>query len=480
MLVVAGVAVLIRGAFVFRAPVLLTGDTESYLAPAYELARGMGFDLTLKRTPAYPAFLALVISGWSEDLRSLMLAQHLLGVLTAVLTFVLGRLTFGWLVGLVAGLLTAVNGALLIAEHTVMTEALFVPLVVGSLAALAGALHAHRWWPYLAAGALMGAATLTRPVAQILLPLAPIAILVAERNLRAKIRYSALALGAAVLVLAPWMIRSASEHDSPTVGSLGQTLVGRTARHDRGAFLYYDPAIHDSDPDGARLHARQVLQEAADRGSSGKAIHTRLRRELGLGAAETDRLMRDLALEAIMRQPAYYVQGTIQRFTRLSLGSVERFGAHRSAADVARERWEHDGTRHLLVGSTPAEERAEPIAARLVSIYQPGYAGFLVVVLAIAGLVLGMSLRFLSPSARGAIVATGLSTMALLGASAALVGNVSRYRFPVDPLLAVLAVGGAASIFWLARETARRRSDRGCVQPAEAPGVPSTAPDFTT
>jgi threonine/homoserine/homoserine lactone efflux protein len=68
----------------------------------------------------------------------------------------------------------------------------------------------------------------------------------------------------------------------------------------------------------------------------------------------------------------------------------------------------------------------------------------------------------------------------LLGTSAALVGNVSRYRFPVDPLLAVLAVGGAASLVWLARGTAQRRSDRRDVRPAEAPAVQSTAPDLMT
>jgi 4-amino-4-deoxy-L-arabinose transferase-like glycosyltransferase len=435
------VAALLRGAFLFRAPVFVTGDSEGYLVPAFELARGLGFDLSLKRTPAYPGFVAAVIAVAGEDLRSLAFAQHGLGVITAVLAFVLGRLTFGWAAGLGAGLLTALNGALILSEHTVMTEALFVPVLVGALAALVGALRTRRLWLYVLAGLLLGVATLTRPVAQVLAVLVPLAVFLCEHKLRPTVLYSAVAIGAFGLVLLPWMVRSASEHDSATVGSLGQTLVGRTARHDRGAFTYYDPAIHDADPDPVRLHVRKVLQEAADRGSSGKAIHTRLRRELDLSSAEADRLMRELAIETIARQPGYYLQGTLQRFTRLSLGSVERLGAYRNTSDVARERWEDEGTLHLLLPATPAEERAAPTATALVALYQPGYLSPVLPLLA----TLGLACAFLRTEWRAAVV-LGLASLAVLGASAALVGNVARYRFPEDPLLAVLACGG---LVWL-------------------------------
>jgi 4-amino-4-deoxy-L-arabinose transferase-like glycosyltransferase len=438
---VAFVALLLRVGFLFRAPVFVTGDSEGYLVPAYQLARGLGFDLSLKRTPAYPGFVALVIAAWSEDLRALAFAQHVLGVATAVLTFLLGRLTFGLLVGLGAGLLTAVNGGLLLAEHTVMTEALFVPLLLGAVTALVAALRSKRVALYAVAGLLLGAATLARPVAQVVALLVPVAIVLVERRWRPTVLFSAAALGAFGLTLLPWMARSAGEHESAAVGSLGQTLVGRTARHDRGAFTYYDPAIDDADPDETRRQARVVLQQAANNGSSGKAIHTRLRRELGLSAAETDRLMRDLAVEAILRRPDYYVRGTIQRFVRLSSGSVERLGAYRNTSDVARERWEDEPTRYLLTPATPAEDRAAPAAAGMVALYQPGYLGPTLPLLALVGL----AIAFARPASRPAVV-VGLAATALLFASAALVGNVARYRFPLDPMLAVLALGALAGL----------------------------------
>jgi len=446
------VAAALRAAFLVRAPVFVTGDSESYLGPAFELARGLGFDLSLKRTPAYPGFVALVIGAWGEDLRALALAQHILGILTAVLTFVLGRLAFGWGVGLAAGLLTALNGALVLVGQTAMTEALFVPLVLGALTALVAALRTGRLPLYALAGLLLGAATLTRPVAQALVPLVPLAVLLVERHWRPTLVFSAVALGAFVVTLAPWVLRSASEQDSASVGSLGQTLVGRTARHDRGQFVYYDPVVHDAEPDPYRLQARRVLQQAAENGSSGKAIHTRLRRELGLSVAETDRLMRDLAIEAIQRRPDYYLQGTLQRFIRLSLGSVERLPAYQNTSDVARQRWEDPETRHLLAPTSVAEQRAAPAAGTLVSIYQPGYLGALLPLLAIAGLAITLVRGTTRPAA-----ILGLAALVLLFTSAALVGNVARYRFPEDPLLAVLACGAIAAVADAVRRAIRRR-----------------------
>lgn len=443
LLVVLVVAAMLRGAVLYRAPVFATGDSEGYLAPGYALARGLEYDLASKRTPAYPWLVAFAIVVGGEDLRGLLLLQHGLGVLTAGLTFALGRLSFtparlGRLVGLGAGLLVALNGALILSEHTVMTEALFVPLVVGALTALVGALRGGSLVLFGVAGLLLGLATLTRPVAQVLIPIVPLAILLVSRSWRPTLVRSAVALGAFGLVLAPWMVRSAVEQDTASVGSLGQSLIGRTARHDRGAWTYYDPALHADEPP-ERIRARRILQQAADNGSSGKAIHTRLRRELGLTPAEADRLMRNLAIEAIMRQPGYYVQGTLQRFVRMADGSVERLRDARNVADTARERWEDEPSRHLLQPATPAEDRAAPTTTALTSIWQPGYVGPVLPVLAVIGTVAAL----LRPAWRPAVV-LGLAVVGLLFISAALVGNVSRYRYPADPLMAVLAVGAVA------------------------------------
>ena len=144
--------------------------------------------------------------------------------------------------GLVGGLLVALNGALVLAEHSLLTEALFVPVITATLVVLVAALRSGRLWLFALSGVLLGVATLTRPVAQGLVPLVPLGALLVTGWSRRALVQSVVALAAFGLVLVPWMFKSAAEHDTASVGSLGQSLVGRTARHDRGAFTYYDPA----------------------------------------------------------------------------------------------------------------------------------------------------------------------------------------------------------------------------------------------
>src|SRR6266498_2644179 len=114
LLIVVVVAALLRGAILFRVPVLATGDSEGYLAPGFALSQGLDYDLASKRTPGYPWLVALAVTVGGQDLRSPVFIQHALGVLTAGLTFTLGRLCFpparlGRVVGLAAGLLIALN-----------------------------------------------------------------------------------------------------------------------------------------------------------------------------------------------------------------------------------------------------------------------------------------------------------------------------------------------------------------------------------
>ncbi|MGE3272593.1 MAG: hypothetical protein AB7P40_27880, partial [Chloroflexota bacterium] len=87
-----------------------------------------------------------------------------------------------------------------------------------------------------------------------------------------------------------------------------------------------------------------------------------------------------------------------------------------------------------------------------VSIWQAGYAGAAIPLLAVLGTVVAL----LRPAWRPA-VALSLAAFGLLFISAALVGNVSRYRYPTDPFLAVLAVGALA---WIAAQVRARAGGR--------------------
>src|SRR5215212_6201846 len=169
VLTIAGLVALgLRLAFLFRAPVFIIGDSENYFWPGYQLAREVGFDLDLRRTPGYPRFIAFVVRQVGEDLAALALAQHLLGVVTCLLVAGLGIRFWGRWTGLLAGLIVGLSGPLLIAEQYVMAETLFISLATLTIAWLALAIERPRWWALLVGGVLVGVAALTRPVGLVL------------------------------------------------------------------------------------------------------------------------------------------------------------------------------------------------------------------------------------------------------------------------------------------------------------------------
>jgi hypothetical protein len=134
LLVILSIGILLRLALLYRIPPLfMPGDSQSFLTPAYDLARGLGFDPILKRPLGYPLLLAGVIVALGEDLRGLVFVQALLGVGTVTATYWIGRRVFGRAAGVLASLSVAVGGQLLIYEHYVLAEsifALFVALAV--------------------------------------------------------------------------------------------------------------------------------------------------------------------------------------------------------------------------------------------------------------------------------------------------------------------------------------------------------------
>src|SRR5689334_19168162 len=102
LLLVLGVVVL-RAAFFTSAPPFLNADSAGYYVPGRNLVYGDGFDLGLRRTPTYPLFIAAVVSVVGEDLQRLVTVQHFIfGPLLVTLTYLLGRLMVGRLVGVLA------------------------------------------------------------------------------------------------------------------------------------------------------------------------------------------------------------------------------------------------------------------------------------------------------------------------------------------------------------------------------------------
>jgi 4-amino-4-deoxy-L-arabinose transferase-like glycosyltransferase len=468
LVLLAIVAAIPRLILLLDAPIFYNSDSPGYLEPAYNLASGQEFAPRLKRPIAYQLLLAAILAGTGPHLAAVAAAQHCFGVLSVGLTYLLGRSCFNRWVGAGAGILLAISGPQLAYEHTPIPESLFIVLLLTlalTLIVMArdGPLLRPRrsadspsaaeplgvrlrtaersYRTSLLLGGLIGLASLVKPVAQTLLPLALGLTLVRGASPRRRLRSAAFLAVAFAIAVAPWMFRNLAVHGRFTLGgSLGDSLLARTVDHSRGRFVFDGPGLPaESDP--VRNTARRLIQAGVNGGASSGTIRDRIRAELGLTEDETDRLLQELAVETIRRQPLVFLGSIPESLSSLYL---EDEGSPAARADHQRA-WSRLTTLGSLAQSSPttrADQRDRAIA--LLDLYRPAQFGLL---LPLAALV-GLALRWRRPATGGleptAIV--GILAILMVLAHVILNGPVPRYRYMVEPFVSVLALGAAWSV----------------------------------
>ena len=316
------VAIVARGMLLTRAPLFLRRDSVAYFQVGWELANGLGFDLPLRRTPLYPLFIAGVVWALGEDLRGLALAQHLLGIVTVVATYFLGRAMFGRLAGALAALAVAISAPLLIYEHYILAEPLFIPLLVLGLLLLVLAMRREGGRRsvaalYLGGGVVLALAALSRPIGQALLPIGPLAILVHHWGgwaaWRSTVRASAvpitLVLLGFALILVPWSVRASMTTGRVSgAGAMGQSLIGRIIRHDEG-FVLPKPESASPHVDPRKTEIRSLILTQMNRDARPSAINHRIRTVYGMSEPEADAALREVAIEVFTSQPGRTSKG---------------------------------------------------------------------------------------------------------------------------------------------------------------------------
>jgi 4-amino-4-deoxy-L-arabinose transferase-like glycosyltransferase len=189
---------------------------------------------TVFRAPGYPFFLAGVygVAGLADRFAAARLAQALLGAFLAPLTALLAvRLGLARRAALLAGGVVALYPIFLFYPLALASENLFILLLLAGTILLLEAIDSRRTAAALAAGLLLGLATLTRSALAAFLPLGALAIGARPSGdppgrrgafLRRAIAFSA----AACLVIVPWAVRSSLVTGRPTFieNSLGYNL----------------------------------------------------------------------------------------------------------------------------------------------------------------------------------------------------------------------------------------------------------------
>lgn len=191
----------------------LSLDEIEYDRIAWNLSDGYGytwfFELpTTFRPPGYPAFLAFVYSLFGADYYIGRIANALLAALQAPLTLVLGTLVFGRRTGLIAGVIVALYLPLVFYAYAIMSENLFIVLLLASLILTVMVLRSASLALAGVAGLAVGAAILTTSAfAAFLVFLFGFVVLRAKYHPGLWRRFALLAL-VALLVTVPWAVRN--------------------------------------------------------------------------------------------------------------------------------------------------------------------------------------------------------------------------------------------------------------------------------
>lgn len=389
LLIVLGVALALRVGLVAATPHYVpSGDPSAYdhtaaalsvfgVYPRSELADPAS--PSAFRPPGYPVLLAGVyeVAG-PQSWKAARLVGALLGVLSVLLLYLLVARAHSRRLGLWAAGIAAVTPMLIALNGTLLSESLFIPLVLGMLlcVVLAREHGGYRW--AVAAGVLLGAAVLTRTNG---LSLCLVLLLGLGW------RRGAAAVACVAVALVPWTLRNASAFGEflPLGTQSGFTMAAQ-----------WNASAAAPGPFHAIPQLPQTVPEYAP-----------LMRKPGLDEAELDHALRERATTFARHHPGHVADA-------LALNAIRTVGV---------------GPGHAFLFDLSARELSLP--RRLWPLLRiSDYALF---ALAFAGAALG--LRRERWRERGWLWLTGLL---VIGGGLLWIGN-PRHAAPLFPFLAVAA-----------------------------------------
>lgn len=193
----------------------LAGDASEYDAEGQLIAAGHWFYTRLPygilhagawKAPGYPAWVGLWYALLGHHPIAVRLVQVPLGALTIGLSWLLARRLFGRRVALAAAVVVALYPLAWQYEQLLFPESLATPLTLAALLLIFTRTPSPR--RALMLGLLTGISLLVRPSGEFLI-LGALVAWIAVAGWRRGIALTALAVGCALVVVAPWTIRNA-------------------------------------------------------------------------------------------------------------------------------------------------------------------------------------------------------------------------------------------------------------------------------
>lgn len=393
---VAAVLRLAHAASLEKSPLadVLVGDARAYDAWARRIAAGdwIGSEV-FYQAPLYPYVLGVVYALVGPSLGAVRVVQALLGAVSCGFLAQAGRVWISPSAGIVAGVLLALYAPAIFFDGLIQKSSL--DLVFGtSLLWMLGEVRARESpGRLLGAGAVLGAFTLTRENALLLLPLVVLWLLVGPpvpARRRGMLR-AALFVAGFALALAPVAVRNWTVSGEIVVTTM-QSGTNLWFGNNPNATGRHEPLRAGREmPEFEREDATAIAEAAVGR---------------KLGAGEVSAWWRDRALSWIRENPGAWLRllakKTLLVWNRVELPDTESLSFHADHSPVLR-----------ALGVVPAFGLLAPLAA----------AG---------GVLLRRRWRALWPLVGIAVVFTF---------AIALFYVLARYRYPLVPVLALLASG---------------------------------------
>ncbi len=236
-------------------------DAKFYDAWARRLASGTSEPEAFFMSPLYPYFLSAIYRILGRDLLLVRIIQAGIGSGTAALAYLIGHRVFGSRVGLIAGLVTALYGALVFYDGSILITPLLVFLNTLCLYLLIRADDRGGQWLYALAGVSLGLAGIGKATALAFAPVAALWIWFSWRKDRTgRVRAVSLFALGVVLIVVPVTVRNlVVSNDFVMVTSNGglNFYIGNSEISTGG---YVKPVGLDivSDPDGELIAEEAV------------------------------------------------------------------------------------------------------------------------------------------------------------------------------------------------------------------------------
>lgn len=256
----------------------VTFDPADFSRTAASIAHGHGYPATNRapgggpsafRPPGYPFLLAGVYAVAGHTAPAIgRLVGGFLGTLAVGLMGLISLRLWGRRVALVALWIGAIAPPLVVLSTALISEALFVPIVLGAtLTALEarGSDGRHRYSWAVATGVLLGLSALTRTNGLIMLLPFALAFVPGRPRRPRGWTPAGVMVAAACLTIAPWTIRNALVFHQfiPISDESGYTLAGTYNQTSRAAHRFpaaWTEAEHGASPEYARILRRARVE----------------------------------------------------------------------------------------------------------------------------------------------------------------------------------------------------------------------------